>query len=149
MEKHAGNGISGTEPTNIASRRIRGDSVLVVDDDPFARTVLADAMKERGFAVVEVGGARQALGAIIAAQEPPVLVMTDLVMPDMDGRTFLGLMRSSRPGVPIVIVTACATGAERELEREGAEAVVDKSWGPSTAAEIAEALLVVRAQRAA
>ncbi len=56
MEEHAGNAISSTEPTNIASRRLRGDSVLVVDDDPFARTVLADAMKERGFAVVEVGG---------------------------------------------------------------------------------------------
>jgi CheY-like chemotaxis protein len=134
---------------DLASRRPRRGSVLVVDDDPFARTILADAMKERGFSVIEVAGARQALSAIVTAEESPALIMTDLVMPDMDGRTLLALMRSSSPGVPIVIVSACAQGVERALEGEGAEAVVDKSWGPSTNAEIAEALLVMRGQRAA
>jgi len=136
--------------TCLAPPRLGRGCVLVVDDDAFARTVLGDAMRTRGFTVIEAASARQALGTVVRAQEPPVLVMTDLVMPDMDGRAFLGLLRASRRDVPIVIVSArVVRGVERELEREGADAVLDKSWGPSTIAEIAEGLLVMQGRRAA
>jgi len=130
----------------------RQSGVLLVDDDPFARAIHADALKARGFAVFEVESGRDAVRALLAAEEPPALIMTDLVMPDMDGRTLLGLLRVANRavGVPIMIVTGCAGHAlERELENEGAQAVVDKSWGPATIAEIAEAVLVMSGRKAA
>jgi CheY-like chemotaxis protein len=140
---------SSAQPPHLGSRRLRRGAVVVIDDDPLARAVLADAMRARGFDVVEVASARQALAAMVAAEESPLLVLSDLVMPDMDGRTFLALMRSSRRAIPVVIVTASTHGAERELEREGAEAVLDKNWGPCTIAEIADALLLMRGRQAA
>jgi CheY-like chemotaxis protein len=68
----------------------------------------------------------------------PKIIVSDLVMPDMDGRTFLALLRSSSTArIPVLIVSAASRGVERELEREGAEAVLDKSWGADTIAEFA------------
>ncbi len=151
MERNTNAGhASAGRLAQVSSRRLGGSCVLIIDDDAFARTVLADAMRARGFAVVEAASARQALGAVVRAPEAPALVMTDLVMPDMDGRAFLGLLRASHRSVPTIIVSArVARGLERELEREGADAVLDKSWGPSTIAEVAEALLVMQGRRAA
>jgi CheY-like chemotaxis protein len=65
-------------------------------------------------------------------------------MPDMDGRTLLALMRvsSASANVPVLIVTATVSpGLERELEQEGAEAVISKSWGAELIVEYVESLL--------
>lgn len=119
-------------------------SILLVDDDPFVRRLLADAFADRGFAVNEASSGREAMRALLDLPAPPSLVMTDLLMPDMDGRTLLGLLSVARDGagIPLIVVTGSdASEATRELEREGAAAVVEKRWGPETIVEVAEAVL--------
>src|SRR6266542_1343848 len=118
--------------------------VLLVDDDPFMRRVLGDALEEKGFEVVQAQSGREAMRVIIEGNARPRLVVTDLVMPDTDGRALLGLLRvaDQTPRIPIVVVTGQA-GMERELEGEGAEAVLEKSLGLAVITEAVEALFTM------
>jgi CheY-like chemotaxis protein len=65
--------------------------ILVVDDEPNARTALAELLRDDGFVVETAADAFKALGK--AAEFTPDVVLTDLKMPGMDG---LELMRKLR-----------------------------------------------------
>lgn len=67
--------------------------VLVVDDDPDMRMLLAAYLQMAGWEVFAASGGKEALQ--IAAQNKPDAVMLDLQMPDMDGVAVLGKMRES------------------------------------------------------
>jgi CheY-like chemotaxis protein len=82
------------------------DWLLVVDDDPDGRDLLAELLEMSGFAAVACANAGEA-EAIFDQRGRPKLVLTDFMMPDMPGTTFVTRMRS-RPGfgdVPVVYVT--------------------------------------------
>ncbi|HET9423885.1 MAG TPA: response regulator [Gemmatimonadaceae bacterium] len=74
--------------------------VLVVDDDTAVRSVIARMIRLDGHSVIE---ASNGVGGLRALDEQPVdLVVTDVVMPDMEGLEFLRRMRK-RPQAPRVI----------------------------------------------
>jgi DNA-binding NtrC family response regulator len=96
----------------------REGTVLVVDDDPLVLAVLQKLLVREGHAVVTAAGATAALAAL----GPDVhLVLTDVVMPVMDGAALLSEVLRRRPGLPVIVMTAHATieGAV-ELMRLGA-----------------------------
>jgi PAS domain S-box-containing protein len=98
-----------------------GARVLVVDDDPDARSVLSRYLEDAGFAVQ---AAEHGLEALRYLKRVPVeLVITDLSMPVMDGITLLGRMRASPDLalIPVLVLTGRdVTAAEREvLDRAG------------------------------
>jgi len=64
--------------------------VLVVDDEPRLRQVLVRLMTRDGFACTEADNGVQAL-ALLEADGPPPLILSDLRMPDMDGAELLRL----------------------------------------------------------
>lgn len=135
-----------SEPAASAGANDTARSILLVDDDPLVRRLLADAFAARGFSVNEARSGREAMRTLLDLPTPPALVMTDLLMPDMDGRTLLGLLSVARDGsrIPLIVVTGSdPADTTRELEREGAAAVVEKRWGPDTIVEVAEAVLAV------
>jgi two-component system nitrogen regulation response regulator GlnG len=79
--------------------------VWVVDDDRAVRFVLAEALRDAGYAVQAFDGARTALQAL--DDEPaPDLVFTDVRMPGMDGLAFLDAMKARRPDLPVVVMSA-------------------------------------------
>ena len=80
--------------------------VLVVEDDPPTRDVIRRALERDGWLVLEANNGREALD--LMARESPVLVVLDLMMPEMDGFEFVSKLRGSSSGerVPIVVVTA-------------------------------------------
>ena len=92
-------------PTDDA--RIDGP-VLIVDDDPDIREVLAEALVDLGFEVVTAVHGRDALTLLARMAVPPSAILLDLMMPIMDGYGFLeertkdGALRS----IPLAIVTA-------------------------------------------
>jgi signal transduction histidine kinase/CheY-like chemotaxis protein len=69
-----------TFTTKVKQRRV---PVLTVDDDPAARELVATALRAEGFDVVAAASGEEALR--LAHEDPPELVICDLVMPDMDG----------------------------------------------------------------
>jgi diguanylate cyclase (GGDEF)-like protein/PAS domain S-box-containing protein len=82
--------------------------IVVVDDRVINRNIIARLAQsvEEGVSVRTFANAREALQAMLAGP-PPDLVVTDYSMPEMDGATFVTLVRS-QPGfedVPIIVVT--------------------------------------------
>lgn len=82
--------------------------VLVVDDDQAIRETMALVLSEEGFPVATACHGRAALDWLRAHIDEPSLVLLDLMMPVMDGRSFL-LAKAADPllaPVPVVVVSA-------------------------------------------
>ena len=82
-------------------------AVLIADDDPVARDLLAEVLAKEGYRVASAGGGGEALE--LARGTPIDLAIVDLRMPDLDGLAVLRGLHGLRPGVPVVILTAFAT----------------------------------------
>ncbi len=82
--------------------------VLVVDDDPQVLRVAVRLMQRRGFEVRQAGGAEDAL-AVQADQidkaEPIDLLLTDLVMPGVNGRALARMLRERDPQLAVVFMS--------------------------------------------
>lgn len=70
--------------------------ILVVDDDRTLRTVLTRYLENRGYQVEQVSSGAEALVAV--AKNPPDLVVSDVVMPEMDGIEFCRRLRTTPSG---------------------------------------------------
>lgn len=84
--------------TCVMSKRI-----LVVEDDNAVRVLLCSMLRGSGWEVSPASNGREALECFYEA--PPDIVLTDLMMPDMDGLEFLSALRSMDHSVPVVIYT--------------------------------------------
>jgi CheY-like chemotaxis protein len=80
--------------------------VLVVDDDPAIRGLVADALRDEGYSVDLAAHGREALEAIRTRR--PATIVLDLMMPVMDGFTFMEACASEQlcENVPIVVISA-------------------------------------------
>jgi DNA-binding response OmpR family regulator len=88
--------------------------VLVVDDEPNIRLSLEFLMRKAGFAVRSAADGDEALAAI--AEEPPDLVLLDVIMPRKSGYEVCEAVRANPAwrGVRVLMLTASG----REIERE-------------------------------
>jgi two-component system, OmpR family, response regulator QseB len=78
--------------------------LLLVEDHQAMREMIADHLRERGFAVDAVGRGGEALASAAAARFDALVL--DLGLPDMDGLQVLASLRRSAPDLPAVILTA-------------------------------------------
>jgi two-component system OmpR family response regulator len=78
--------------------------LLVVDDEPNIRELLAASLRYAGFDVVVAGDGSEALRA--AAQHDPDLVLLDVMMPGVDGFEVVRRMRGEGRDVPVLFLTA-------------------------------------------
>lgn len=100
---------------------------MVVDDSAFERRCIARLLAEFDDLRVEfAAGGRTALEAL--RDDPPDLILTDLVMPDIDGLELVRRTRELRPGLPILLMTAFGgEDAAVEALRAGAADYLSKS----------------------
>ncbi|MGK2950590.1 MAG: response regulator [Acidimicrobiales bacterium] len=102
--------------------------VLVVDDDPNVSDVVARYLSREGFAVETVANGRDALDR--ALQDPPDLVVLDLMLPGVDGLEVCRRLRAMAP-VPVIMLTARGDEADRVIGLElGADDYVAKPFSP-------------------
>jgi len=80
----------------------RRSRILVVDDEVAIRRLLERALRERGHDVVAVSDGHIALEAVLTAETPYDLVITNNCMPGMEGQELIARLRAARPGLPIV-----------------------------------------------
>jgi CheY-like chemotaxis protein len=80
--------------------------VLAVDDDDDSRHILCRFLEKTGYACAGAAGGDEALRSVMA--RTPDLILLDVLMPGMDGPTFIGILRSYARlrHVPILLVTA-------------------------------------------
>jgi DNA-binding response OmpR family regulator len=90
--------------------------VLVVDDDPAIRGLVADALRDEGYLVDLAAHGREALEAMRARR--PATVVLDLMMPIMDGLSFIKACQSEQlcDNVPIVVISAMQDAVQRVHE---------------------------------
>src|SRR5437588_2502355 len=80
------------------------DRVLVVDDEQSLRKVLAATLQREGYEVTVCGDGEEAIAAL--ERDGADVVVTDLVMPRMDGLSLLRKVVARHPDVPVIVVTA-------------------------------------------
>ena len=97
------------------------DRVLVVDDEQSLRKVLAATLQREGYEVQVASDGEEALAAL--DRDGADVVVTDLVMPRMDGLSLLRKVVARHPDVPVIVVTA--HGRVAAVRQEGDETHVD------------------------
>lgn len=88
--------------------------ILVTDDDQDMREILAHALLHEGYDVVTAENGHEALKMI--RQHQPALVLTDALMPGMDGRDLCQRIKTESPFTRVVLITALYTSARHKSE---------------------------------
>ncbi len=103
--------------------------ILVVDDDPALRQLLADYLNKYGFDTLLAPDARN-LGALIERFAPELLVL-DRMMPGGDGAEALRALRAQGEDIPVILLTARDESVDRIIGLEaGADDYVGKPFDP-------------------
>ena len=101
-------------------------SVLIVDDDPDARTLYRQVLEREHCRYEEANDGEAAIRAM--EEHPPTLVILDLMMPRVDGFEVLAYMRANprTAQVPVIVVTAKQLTSEDQARLAGAQRVIVK-----------------------
>lgn len=91
----------------------RGTVLLVEDEDP-VRRFSARALRNKGYNVVEAPSGQAALDVIAAGDTAIDLMVSDVVMPKMDGPTLVARVRESHPDMKVVFISGYAEDTFRE-----------------------------------
>ncbi|MEW5702407.1 MAG: response regulator [Candidatus Zixiibacteriota bacterium] len=99
-----------------APRAIR--NVLIVDDDAEFRVIMEEVMQAMGYNVQSVATAETALERI--AQHRPDAVIADYKLPGMSGEDLLQTIKSTRPDLPVILITGYAPSLSGKEFADGA-----------------------------
>ena len=83
----------------------QGQSILLVDDEQGIRRVLGEILRRNGYQPSFAANGEEALAALEGGQQSFHLVLTDLMMPGMDGWSLIEKVRARWPGLPIVAMS--------------------------------------------
>jgi PAS domain S-box-containing protein len=139
-----GNGNVSPLPAVYREKTVRFGRVLVIDDDPAARDLIARLLRSEGFEPVQAGSGEEGLRLARQSPPPPVAVVLDVMMPEMDGWSVLSAFKldPALANVPVIVATvledqdiAWALGAAHYLmkpvERERLAAIL-RAYKPPT-----------------
>lgn len=114
--------------------------ILLVDDEPSIIENLAPFLERSGFEVSTAGNGAQ--GLKIITQSEPDLVVSDVLMPEMDGRELLRTLRQDDNWIPVILLTQVGEAFERAVAlEEGADDYINKPFEPHELAARIRAVL--------
>src|SRR3984957_9470443 len=90
--------------------RGQGETILVVEDDATVRLILADVLAELGYDVLLAAAARPAI-PILQSDRRIALMMSDVMLPHINGRKLAEIARASRPDLKVLFLTGYAENA--------------------------------------
>jgi signal transduction histidine kinase len=96
------------DPPSAAPQALTPATILLVDDEAIVRAATRDMLADLGHLVIEAGSAAQALEQLRTGATPD-LVLTDYLMPIMNGAELAREIRTLRPGMPILLATGYAS----------------------------------------
>ncbi len=113
----------------------RPATVLLVEDEAPVRAFAARALKLKGYDVLEAESAEEALDIIQSSNDGIDLFITDVVMPGMDGPSWVRLARQTHPQTPVIFMSGYTEG----IFAEGDEPIGNSAFlaKPFTLAELA------------
>ncbi len=96
-------------------------TILLVEDEDAVRLFGGRALRNKGYRVLEAADGEQALDVVnqaIGEGQKIDLILSDVIMPGMDGPTLVQLLRQELPGVKIILMSGYAEDAARALEND-------------------------------
>ncbi len=88
----------------------RGQTVLLVEDDPSVRLLVREVLEELSYVAIEAEEASAAI-AVLESDRPIDLMVSDVGLPGMNGRQLAEVAREHRPDLPVLFVTGYAENA--------------------------------------
>ncbi len=134
---------NGAVKEQAADQKARTDltgqgTILLVEDEEGLRSLNARGLRSRGYSVIEASNGIEALEELEANNGAVDLVVSDVVMPEMDGPTLLKTMRDRNPDVKIIFVSGYAEDAfEKSLPENQQFAFLPK---PFTLSQLVQAV---------
>ena len=122
--------------------------LLLVDDEPGLREAVKDYLQESGFSVQVASNARE--GWELVQQNTPDLVISDIMMPQVDGYQFLKQLRDDPRfrSLPVIFLTAKGMTTDRiQGYQAGVDAYIPKPFDPDELVAVVGNLLERRAAR--
>src|ERR1700730_8601825 len=90
--------------------RGRGEIILVVEDDATVRSIISDALKDLGYNVLLAADSRPAI-TLLQSDQPIDLLVSDVVLPHVNGRKLAEMARTLRPNLRVLFVSGYAENA--------------------------------------
>jgi two-component system, chemotaxis family, chemotaxis protein CheY len=118
---------------------INQKTVLIIDDEDLVLDALAMVLGRNGFEVTTVNTAQQAL--ILCQKNTFELILTDIVMPDMDGLMLIQTLRECGNTTPIIALTGGVRMGQKNMSRMAVQLGAQKSLRkPITKIELLDAI---------
>jgi PAS domain S-box-containing protein len=87
------------------SERHGHETLLIAEDEPSVRSLVASSLRRDGYRLLIAASAEEALATAQAHDGPIDLLLTDAMMPGKSGVELAGLMRTQRPGIPVILMS--------------------------------------------
>jgi two-component system cell cycle sensor histidine kinase/response regulator CckA len=118
-------------PPKTTAARSEGRSVLLVDDEDAVRRIAARALALKGWEVLQADSAEAALALLDADPAvAPAALVSDVVMPGMDGPALVQAVRARLPGLPAILVSGYAEQGVLSPDRARDVAFLGKPYAP-------------------
>jgi two-component system cell cycle sensor histidine kinase/response regulator CckA len=139
VEAHGTNGAAREAAAEPKRADFTGQgTILLVEDEEGLRSLNARGLRSRGYSVIEASNGIEAMEALEEKDGAVDLVVSDVVMPEMDGPTLLKEMRGRNPDLKIIFVSGYAEDAfEKSLPENEQFAFLPK---PFTLAQLVAAV---------
>jgi PAS domain S-box-containing protein len=111
--------VEADEPAKAPGTRLRGsETVLLVEDDPNLRTLAREILTVQGYTVIEAASPLEAIRIHERHADAIHLLLTDVVMPEMNGPQLAVQLQAGRPGMEVLFMSGY-TGSALALEGGG------------------------------
>ena len=119
-------------------------TVLLVEDEDAVRMFATRALRNKGYTVLEAANGEMALDVINATEDEIDIIVSDVIMPGMDGHTLVGLVRQELPGVKVILMSGYAEDMYRD--EIGRDATLHFLGKPFTLKDLAQKVKDVLAE---
>jgi two-component system cell cycle sensor histidine kinase/response regulator CckA len=115
LRRHAeGAAVPGRREREEEARDLTGaGTILLVEDEDAVRLFSARALRNKGYKVIEARSGQAALDIMGQSAEPIDLMITDVVMPEIDGPALVKQVRAGRPELKVIFISGYAETAFR------------------------------------
>jgi CheY-like chemotaxis protein len=114
-------------PTTVMQNG-EGTRVFLVDDEPNILSATRDALEQSGFQVDTAPNGQEALDQLKARQFDVDVLITDIVMPNLDGVSLIKEVHAARPDVPIIAASGLADSRTDDALDAGADVFLSKPF---------------------
>jgi PAS domain S-box-containing protein len=112
----------------LENYRGNGETILIVDDEAGIRKVLKQGLTTNGYTVLEATDGAIGVATFADHLETIALVISDIMMPSMDGRNAIECMRMLRPDIPILAISGLVQASEIPHHKGAITRVIPKPF---------------------